>query len=376
MSIITQRTPKNPFLLSGYHTPKYFCDRKEELDWFNEQLLNERNIVLHANRRIGKSVLIQHLFYHLESGKNTDSIYVDMLGTTNLQSANERIGKAIIDKYGNLKKGIKATLLNLVSALGATFSLDPSSGIPQVTFSSNANHSFEQSLSVVGDFLKSQKKTIVICLDEFQEICNYPEKEAEALFRTWSQNYPMIRFIFSGSHQHLMQVMFTDKSRPFYRSAQLKSLDVINETEYSKFIKRHFSQNKKNINHSIIDQILLWTKSQTYYVQMVCNKLYSYQNPDENLLKDIFRETIEQEISIFSTYQRLLTTFQWKLLVAVAKKENVKNPLSKEFINRFALGTPSSVSTALKKLVNTELIIQRNGYEVQDVLLMRWLQTL
>ncbi len=376
MATVDQRTPKNPFLLAGYHSPAYFCDRKDELVWLQDQVNNERNVVLHAARRIGKSVLIQHLFYHLEKTKTVDTIYIDLLGTHSLHSANERIGKAIINKYGDLRKGLKVTLLKLASSLGATFSLDSSTGLPQVTFSSTSSSSPDQSLDAVGEFLKSSKKKIVICLDEFQEIGSYPEKEAEALFRTWTQSYPMIRFIFSGSHQHLMQSMFTDRSRPFYKSAQIKPLYTISRDVYTVFIQKHFTKGKKKIEPELIDQVLSWTKGQTYYVQVVCNKLYASASTDDQTLGAIFQETIEQEVPIFTTYQRLLTTFQWKVLVAVAKAENIKNPLSKDFISRYVLGTPSSVSTALKKLVNTELIVRNGGYEVQDVLLMRWLQRL
>ena len=29
------RRPNNPFLISGYHSPAYFCNREKELDWMN-----------------------------------------------------------------------------------------------------------------------------------------------------------------------------------------------------------------------------------------------------------------------------------------------------------------------------------------------------
>jgi len=369
-----QRIPQNPFLLTGYHSPPYFCDRVDELKWLIDQMQNERNVVLHAERRIGKSALIHHLFFQLEKNKTAETVFVDLLGTVDFSSANQRIGKAIIDKFGNLQKGLMPRMLKVLSSLGATLSIDEGSGLPQVSFSSSPNVSTTHALNTIGDFLKTHDRQIVICLDEFQEIANYPENEAEALFRTWTQNYPMIRFIFSGSHQHLIQTMFTSKSRPFYKSAQLKSLDIIDKTEYSKFIKKHFKQ--RILSQEILDKLLDWTLSQTYYVQVVCNKLYSSTLLDLKRLHFIFEELIEQEIPVFSTYQRLLTSFQWKLLVAIAKEEQIENPHSKAFIQNHTLGTPSSVSTALKKLIHTELIVKKQGYAVQDVLLMRWLQKL
>jgi uncharacterized protein len=370
----SQRAPHNPFLLSGYHSPPYFCDRNDELDWLLDQVKNERNVVLHAERRVGKSALIHHLFFQLEKSKTAETVFVDLLGTTDFNSANERIGKAIIKKFGNLEKGLMPKMLKVISSIGATLSIDGSTGLPQVSFASNSQSASSHSLDIIGDFLKTHKRKIVISLDEFQEIATYPEKEAEALFRTWTQSYPMIRFIFSGSHQHLIQTMFTSKSRPFYKSAQLKSLGVIDSTEYTKFIRNHF--NKKELSQEIINGILNWTLGQTYYVQVVCNKLYSSIDFDLKRLNFIFNELIEQEVPVFSTYQRLLTSFQWKLLVAIAKEEQIENPHSKAFIQTHNLGTPSSVSTALKKLINTELVIKKQGYAVQDVLLMRWLQKL
>jgi len=370
------KTPKNPFLLTGYHSPNYFCGRDKELKWLLDQMDNERNVVLYARRRIGKSALIRHLFHHLEKQKKARTIYVDLLGTTNLASANQKIGKTIIEQFGDLSKGLKANLLKLIGGIGATVSLDPNTGFPQIGFSSNPRQLPAQSLRSIGDFLKESSEDIVICLDEFQEILDYPDKEAEALFRTWTQEYPMIRFIFSGSHRHMMEAMFSEKSRPFYRSAQLYPLDTLDQQEYKKFILHHFSKAKKELSVERIDEILSWTKVQTYYVQLVCNKLFGSDETNQAQLLEIFNEIIMQEVPIFSTYKQLLTAFQWKVLLALAKGEVVMNPLSKKFIHEHDLGAPSSVSTALAKLVKNELVIKDDGYEVQDVLLMRWLQVL
>jgi AAA+ ATPase superfamily predicted ATPase len=63
------RKPANPFTLSGYHSPAYFCDRETELAWLMDQFDNERNAVIHAWRRVGKTALLKHFFHHLETKK-------------------------------------------------------------------------------------------------------------------------------------------------------------------------------------------------------------------------------------------------------------------------------------------------------------------
>jgi hypothetical protein len=143
----------------------------------------------------------------------------------------------------------------------------------------------EQSFEVLGAYLTECKKPVVICIDEFQKVKQYADDTAEAVFRSWTQAYPMIRFVFSGSHRQMMTSMFSESSRPFYKSAQVAELAVIDKDAYSAFIKRHFEENKKEIGDSSITSILQWTRQQTYYVQLVCNKLYGDQRPDtaENL---------------------------------------------------------------------------------------------
>jgi hypothetical protein len=71
--------------------------------------------------------------------------------------------------------------------------------------------------------------------------------------------------------------------------------------------------------------------------------------------------------------QQLFTTLQWQLLLAIAKEELVRNPLSQEFSQQHMLGAASSVNSALQALVKKEFVVQESdGY----TLLMRWLQSL
>ena len=59
------RTPENPFLTSGYYSPEYFCDRKNETKQLLNSIQNGQNVTLTSIRRIGKTGLIKHLFYQL-----------------------------------------------------------------------------------------------------------------------------------------------------------------------------------------------------------------------------------------------------------------------------------------------------------------------
>ena len=49
---------ENPFIITGYIKPEYFCDRKQEAKRIITKITNGENIVIMAARRVGKSKLI------------------------------------------------------------------------------------------------------------------------------------------------------------------------------------------------------------------------------------------------------------------------------------------------------------------------------
>ncbi len=343
-----------------------------------EQFDNERNMVLYSWRRMGKTSLIRHFFFHLSRDKRADTVFVDLLGTSTLSEANKRIAQAIVYQLNEASNGIGTGLLKLIGSIGATIGVDPLSGTPQITFGVDPLPSVPSSLEAIGRYLQARKRPVVICIDEFQQVVNYQEDHAEATFRTWMQEFPMVRFVFSGSHRQMMESMFSEVSRPFYRSTQMLKLEALPAPEYSNFITARFKKAGKSIDTAFIDMIFEWTRLQTYYVQLICNKLYGRcEVVDQKVLNEVLAEIIYQEVPLFSTYQQLLTTFQWKLLNAIAKSEEVENPLSKDFLTRHNLGAASSVSSALQALTKKEFVIVNDGkHTLHDTLLMRWLQKL
>lgn len=339
---MTKKLLKNPFVLTGFNGKEYFCDRENELLKLREHFENERNVALYSWRRLGKTALLQYFMSRLEKEKQAETVYVDLQSSRDMQTAILYIARAVYERFGESKTGNS------------------------------------ESLEALGDFLSARKKQILVVLDGFQQIIRYNDGEGESLFHSWMRSYPGIRFIFSGSHQHLMVSMFTEKNRPFYLSTQLLQLSSIEENLYLKFIRNQFRVGGKTIDKSAVKTIFIWSRMQTHCIQWICNKLYGqYNHVSSEELGPVFNEILDQEGAIFSDYNRLLTVMQWKVLKAVACEEPLENPLSKDFIRKYDLGASSSVSTALEMLQRNELVIGENGaFYVHEVLLSRWLQTL
>ena len=72
---------KNPFLLTGFLSKEYFCDRESEIKELKDHFINERNVVLFSWRRIGKTALLKCFLEDIVEEGGAETLYVDLLGT-------------------------------------------------------------------------------------------------------------------------------------------------------------------------------------------------------------------------------------------------------------------------------------------------------
>jgi len=372
------KKPDNPFVLSGYAGEAYFCDRQEELTLVKDHLQNGRNIVIYAWRRMGKTALIKRLIEDLESSGQSEVIYIDLLTTQSVSEAIRAITIAVYNQYGKTRTGLSAALRKLFSAVGVTLSFDPMSGVPEVSLSINQTEIPGSSLNAIGQFLNGRKKDVVLALDEFQQVSDYQKGAGEAIFRNWMQEFPSLRFIYSGSHRGMMEAMFADKSRPFYKSAQLMSLDAISLQAYIAFIQQQFSSRGKSVEKEIIDAIYSWSRGQTYAIQLICNYLFSRcTKVTRQDLDQVIKDILDQEDAVFINYQNILPATEWQVLLAIAREGKVNMPTGQEFVKKHGLGATSSVQRALQSLVRKEMVVKElDGYMVHDIILSRWLSRL
>ncbi len=367
-----KKIPANPFFVSGYNGKAYFCDRLSELKELRGHVVNGRNVVMYGWRRLGKTALIKCFF-----SKKKDVILVDLLSTQDMEDAVARIAFHIYKKYGNVRSSRLGRVKQLLSSLGANISFNPVTYLPEVSIGLNDKIEPLRSLDIIGQFLSESKRDVIIALDEFQQITAYKNKNAEAIFREWVQNYPNIRFVFSGSHRKMMEAMFTKATRPFYQSCQLMAIEPIPLDQYTPFMARHFASIGLKIEEGVPKLIYEWAQGQTYCIQLVCNYLFAEKKDiDEKQVMEMIVRILDQQDSVFGNYQRMLTRSQWKLMKAIAKEETVSHPTSADFLKKYNLGANSTVSRALKALMEKELVIVNDfdRFLIHDVLLCRWLQ--
>ncbi|MBI1837341.1 MAG: ATP-binding protein [Flavobacteriia bacterium] len=371
---------KNPFLISGYSGPVYFCDREEETGHIIRNIENGVNTTLLSIRRIGKTGLIRHVFYKIEDQKKAFCVYIDLYATQNMNDFMNEFATTLAKKFPE-KKSIGKKLMHLLKGLRPLIQFNGLTGEPEISFEFTQESQITYSLQSLFAFLENQNIQIVIAFDEFQQINEYPEKNTEAVLRTIIQTLKNIQFIFSGSSKHLLIDIFNNSKRPFFASTQAIQLGFIPDDKYVPYIKAHFEQNKKEISEEAISFILKWTKSHTYYTQVVCNRVFSFPNK-KIILQDVYRacnQLLKEQEIVFFQYRNLLTTGQWNVLKAIAKEGNVYQILEKRFVQKYNLGSTSSIQRSVAALVKKEMIYEEQEergsfYAVYDCFLSRWLE--
>lgn len=369
--------PNNPFLVSEYLSPEYFCDRKQETEDIINNLHNGWNITLIAPRRIGKTGLIKNAFHLLkENNQNIHTYYIDIMGTQNLNDFITLLGTTVLGTLdSDWKKAIKH-VGEVIKSCRPSLTFDEQNGTPVVSLDIDPAKQ-ETTLKEIFEYMASSEKTCYVAIDEFQCIAEYTES-AEAIIRSYMQFVPNVKFIFAGSKQHMLEQMFNNAKRPFYRSTRTMQLDVIPAETYCEFAQRFFEKQGRPLTADIFLKLYRLVNGHTWYVQALLKELYSYYQPiDEELLERAYRSLVKDNASYYETIYENYTPTQRRLLKAIAKERMVLEINGSSFISKYKMKAASSVQTAIKTFVNEDTVCKsKEGYRLYDPFFAEWLRRL
>ena len=370
----------NPFIVGKYLSDKYFCDRKEETKFLRKQIENGRDVALISPRRLGKSGLIQHFFAQNDIKEKYHVFFVDIYATTSLTEFVYTLGKEIYEQLKPQSTIWKEKFFQIITSFRVGFKLDAMSGAPSFDLGLGDIQIPQTTLDEIFAYIDEADKPCIIAIDEFQQIGEYPEKNVEALLRTKIQKCRRAQFIFSGSKRHVMSNMFNSPSKPFYQSAISMGLEPIPVETYTDFATRMFEERGKHIDRQVIEDV--WNKyaGYTWFVQMMMNELFALTPTGDTCEESMTAEARHNVIMAQEqSYKDLLSNIPPKqkiVLQAIAKEGVAHNITSAKFIKKYNLNSASSVQSAVKLLLKSDLLTQaERGYRVYDYFLSEWLAT-
>lgn len=370
----------NPFVVTGKIEPKYFCDRVVESARLVKSITNGNNLVLISPRRMGKTGLIRFCYDKEEIRDNYYCFFIDILHTTGLREFIHLLGKEIYETLQPRSKKMAKLFLQTLKSINGKFGFDISTGLPDFSI---ALGDIEQPIYVLEEifkYLESADKPCIVAIDEFQQIAKYPEKNVEALLRSHIQKSGNCHFIYAGSERHMMQQMFLSSKHPFYRSADMLELKEIAREVYIPFVVKNFKEFGKSITEEIVGAVYDFFRGHTFYIQKTFNESFADTPEGGSCTMEIVRTAITALIDSYDTiFREILSNIpekQKELLYAIALDGEASSITSAAFVRKHSLSSASSVQSAVKKLIEKDLITE-NGkiYAVSDKFLGIWIST-
>lgn len=371
----------NPFIVTGKIEPEYFCDRVTESARLVKSVTNGNNMVIISPRRMGKTGLIQFCYDKPEIAGEYYTFFIDILHTSSLREFTYLLGRAIYETLLPRSRKMASLFIQTIKSISGKFGFDPITGMPTFNVELGDIDRPEYTLDEIFQYLAHADKPCIVAIDEFQQIAKYPEKNIEAQLRTHIQKLRNCNFIFAGSERHMMQEMFTSAARPFYHSADMLELKAIVPEIYIPFIAGHFEKRNRRIASDDIERVYNLFKGHTYYVQKTFNEAFADTPEGEECTLETIRAAIDNMVASNDTiFREILSNIpekQKELLYAIAKEGEAERITSAAFIKRHSLASASSVQSAMKKLLEKDIITEINKvFSVTDRLFAMWMNGL
>lgn len=367
----------NPFILYGYESEKYFCDRKEETAELKRLVTNGNNVALIAPHRIGKTGLIENLFHQKDISRQYYTFLIDIYATKSLEEMVMAMGASMLASLRPRGTKVMQRFVSFLSSLRTGVTFD-ATGTPSWNVEMGDIRQPHTTLDEIFEYINAADKPCIVAIDEFQNIANYPDNRVEALLRTYIQRCRNAQFIFSGSQRSMMAEIFLSPSRPFYQSTSMMTIGCIPIEKYAQFAQGHFENADKRISPTVITEVYQRFEGVTWYVQRVMNEFFSLTPPkaicDTEMLEPAITNILRANEFNYQSMLFQLPPKQKELLIAIAKEGKAQNLTSSAFVKKYRLTSSSSVQSAIKGLLEKNFVTTTLGtYEVYDKFFTMWL---
>lgn len=369
---------RNPFAL-GIVRRDDFCNREKELEDLLRHARNGNNLVLLSPRRYGKSSLIVRLFDMLEK-EGFLTVYVDLFPISSEQDFISRFSAAVFKGIGRGAdpRTFMDKVRNLFNKLVPTFEVRPEGYSTSVKFDRTieAGLLLDDLMAGMYNYVKKKRLKACIALDEFQEITELPQsKKIEGILRSHIQFHREIAYFYVGSRRRILNDMFLNKSRAFYKSAFLYPLKEIQKNDFVPYIEKRFRETGKICPSEIAEKIYDMVRAYPYYVQKLASITWDITTKkcDTAMVKEAYNILLTMETTDFEGIWSGLTLIQRSVLKAIAK-EPTSSPYAREFLERHRLSI-GGTQRAMEALISRDLIEKdsKNRYRLTDPVMAAWL---
>jgi hypothetical protein len=370
----------NPFVLGRIGPKDPFCNRKKEIKELTAHAMNCTDVVVYSPRRLGKTSLLGRVMDAVKR-RGYLAAYADLMSIVNEKDLIDKMVDGIVRGVGkniasrSFPKRVEGLFSKIVpevtirgDSVGLSIRYDPEAG---------TNVLLTDVFRGLSGYAKKNQKKILFVIDEVQEVTDLREsKRIEGLLREHIQGERNIAYFFVGSRRRVLQAMFTDKKRPFYKSAFSYPVSIISKEELCGFIRHQFAETGKNCSEEIAGLIYDFTAGSTYYVQKLSYMLWN--ETEKKASMEVFSAVQQKFLELegmdhFEGLFRALTYAEKVVLRALAGEPTV-SPYAAAYLRSHEV-SQGTMQKGLDGLLDRDLAEREDGgpYRLVDQVLGRWL---
>lgn len=368
-----------PFVYGKIVADNDFTDREEETRKLVANFLSQTNTAIISPRRWGKSSLVNKAIESVsKSDRSILFVKINAFKCETPQDFYELFAKRTVEGISSSAEALLSNAKEFISRLLPKLSVSGPAGQYEMSFGVDLKNNpiDEDILDLPQQIASKKKKKVVVCIDEFQQIGEFPGTDRfQKILRSHWQEQPDVAYILYGSKKHMMLNIFGEYGSPFYKFGDLMFLPKISGENWIAYIRDRFTQTGKSIPDAVAGHLAALVENHPYYVQQLAQ--YSWLRTDkvcsEEIVDASFQGMLDSLNLQFVNLMDSLTEKQRSFLCAVS--DGVGNLSAVETLSRYRLGTSGNIRI-LKSALKKRDLIEETGrrVEIQDPVFNRWIQ--
>lgn len=368
-----------PFIFGKSADTVNFTDREEETLRLEMNFKSLANTTIISPRRWGKTSLVENVAEKIR--RENPKIKVCMLDIFKVRSEAEfyehfakEIIKGTSNRWEEMVENAKTFLSHLLPKI--TFSPDSQAEISFGVNWESEKINPDEILNLPETIAKTKKINLIVCIDEFQSIGDFPESIAfQRKLRSHWQHHHDVGYCLYGSKRTMLLDIFSNVSMPFYKFGDIMFLQKITNTKWGEFINKRFEDTGKKITLQNAEYLASLVDNHSYYVQQLAQQAWlrtktscSISNIDDSL------QSIKNQLSLLFVGQiESMTKTQINFLKAVINGETAFT--SQDNLNRYRFGTSANLKRIKDALISREIIdVTNQSVEILDPIFKLWLK--
>lgn len=338
-----------------------FTGRKEESRRLKANFEGGINSILISPRRYGKTSLVNHVCRNLDD-KDIIIVRLDIFGCKSEYEFYNALVAAVLQQTASKMQlwmdEARDFLARLTPKIGIP--VDPTSEISISLGITPQTHTPEELLNLVETIAQRKKRHIVVCIDEFQEVGEFPNtKQVQGRLRSVWQHHHLTSYCLYGSKRHMMGNIFLNRSMPFYQFGDLILLNKIPTDDWTDYITSHFEKAGRHISAELAKSICKAVDDYPSYVQHLASIILNRTEVGETATTDILPAAVSELVStneaLYMQQVEPLTIYQMNMLRAITA--GIHSGFNEKSVRtNYDLGSPSNIVRLKDALIEKDLI--------------------